>query len=354
MDKTQTQTVRRWRAHAGARLLSSFFVSGALSSMCAAASAQSEPSDFERLEVEAAKALAAKRTEDALDAFRALYLLRGDPRDACHVGRTAYLLGKMPEAFEHLVICTDHPSNSAKNGAQERYLMNERVVELAKVRSRIGVLRVLVNKAGAQVFVDGELVGVAPLPRDVGLEPGAVHHITAVLGAERAAGEITIAAGEQGIVNLTLAAPPAATPPSAAAPLKSAEPAVPSVAPSGSPPWAMGLKISGAAVGIVSLGLGIGALVAHQAELEAMASRAPSLSTKGCGRDQVFPLRCAEHYEALQDARSASWVYAFSLTAGVATGAGLFAAGVVGEALTARERVQVIPTVGGVVIRGAF
>jgi hypothetical protein len=357
MDQTKTTTARRRRRRA--RGLSSLFVGGALSLMlmssAASAQKQEQPDELERLENKALSALADKRLLDAFDVFRLLHALSGDPRDACNAGGAAYSLGNMLEAFRFLVICAERQPDPAWDSAREQKVMKTRDDELAKARLRVGALRVLVDKAGAEVFVDDEPVGTAPLAREIGLEPDVAHRVTAFLGAERAARHITIPAGEQRVVRLTLAAPRAVISPPTEAPRKSAPPVVPSVAPSASPVWPVALMFSGVAVAVIGVGVGSGAYITEQNARDAMDSREPSLSSGGCGRDEGFALRCAEYLDAARSARTASTVGVWAMTTGITAGAVLFGTGVVGERLTgARGRVQVAPTVGGVVIRGAF
>jgi hypothetical protein len=260
----------------------------------------------------------------------------------------------MPEALEHLVICLGRPIDPAKDSAPERQFMSERAEELGKVSARVGVVLVLVNKAGARVFVDGEPVGVAPLKRVVGLDPHVAHRITAVLGAERATREITLAAGERGTVDLTLGAPPAASPPSAAAPPESAEPSVPPVAPPASPVWPNMLVISGGIVLSISMGISLGALLEHQPALTAAESRVPFVFVKGCRGGEVYPKHCAEYREALYRAATASDLSTTFMFVGIAAGLTLGGAGYLFGSAVARERIQVAPTAGGVVVRGAF
>src|SRR5690606_30715999 len=90
---------------------------------------------------------------------------------------------------------------------------------LVEARAKAGRVSISVNAAGADVFIDDEFVGKAPLPEPVDVSVGA-HRIEAKLGEQTATASITASAGKIVDANLVLGAgAPAATPaPTAPAP----------------------------------------------------------------------------------------------------------------------------------------
>jgi hypothetical protein len=84
-------------------------------------------------------------------------------------------LGRWREASEHLAFALEtFPANGK---AAHRELLREK---LAKVREELGALTIVVGTAGAEVLVDGQRVGTAPLSGAVFVEAGA-HSVEARL-----------------------------------------------------------------------------------------------------------------------------------------------------------------------------
>ena len=87
---------------------------------------------------------------------------------------------------------------------------------LAQSRAKLGRIQV-VAASGAEVNLDGERVGVAPLPDGIYVEPGA--HTVRTKGADGAIDteSVTVMAGEERVARGSKAAVPAAAPPPATA-----------------------------------------------------------------------------------------------------------------------------------------
>jgi hypothetical protein len=85
------------------------------------------------------------------------------------LGRTEVELGKYRDAAEHLTIFLRETRDIATVSAEER-AEAERLLSLA--RAQVVALSILVEPAGADVFVDGVLVGKAPLADPVFVVPG--------------------------------------------------------------------------------------------------------------------------------------------------------------------------------------
>lgn len=75
--------------------------------------------------------------------------------------------------------------------------------DLAQVKALVGTVRVIVKPEGAEVFVDGERAGVAPLRSEVFLDPG-THAIEARLGDRRATKTIRIGRGEMDTLHFSI------------------------------------------------------------------------------------------------------------------------------------------------------
>jgi PEGA domain len=85
------------------------------------------------------------------------------------LGRTELELGKYREAAEHLTIFLRETREVAEVDAEER-ANTERL--LSRARAYVGALTIVVQPAGAEVFVDGAPAGKAPLADPVFVQPG--------------------------------------------------------------------------------------------------------------------------------------------------------------------------------------
>jgi hypothetical protein len=151
------------------------------------------------------------------------------------------------------------------------------IAELSQLRKKTGILSVASNVQGAEVRVDGQVVGVTPLG---GLRLDAGTHSVILLGKDGRStiGTATVRGGEESRITLELAVlPPRPEPLPPPAPLPVAEPRV--VAPKPAPRddslgpgvWAM-WGITGAFT-IAAVGTGVAALVAQRDHEEAVDAR---------------------------------------------------------------------------------
>jgi hypothetical protein len=214
-------------------------------------------------------AAGADKFAEAIGPWRAAYALRPDFENACNIGRAAFRIGAMRLAAEYLVRCVrdaPEPSTPAEKTRQRAELD-----ELASARREVGSLSIAVSKPGAEVILDGTLIGRSPLLETLFVEPGS-HHLHAALGRERASQRVDAAKGSSHTVTLTLQEPsPAPAPSSSALALSSSRP------PGADPPSrARGLGswilIGGGSLTALVLGTGV-ALAALAADKKADVER---------------------------------------------------------------------------------
>lgn len=85
--------------------------------------------------------------------------------------------------------------------------------ELAKLKSRIGIVTVKVDPPGAQVTVDGDAIGKAPLSEAVKLNPGSHKVEVTASGYERTLESVEVGSGDVRTVEVKLKPTPIAPPP---------------------------------------------------------------------------------------------------------------------------------------------
>ncbi|MEJ7731795.1 MAG: PEGA domain-containing protein [Polyangiaceae bacterium] len=180
----------------------------------------------------------AGRFEEALRSWRAAWDLHRTFDIAGNLAQVELKLGKRRGAAEHLTYALRNFPPSAK--ATVRAEMEARLDALKK---DIPSVRVRVNVPEAEVLVDGQVVGRAPLSDALYVEPG--KHLIAArhAGHTEAQQEVELAPGNTQDVELTLAA----------APLE--QPATP--ADGGAPRLNTGLLVGGIALAAAGLATGI-------------------------------------------------------------------------------------------------
>ena len=85
--------------------------------------------------------------------------------------------------------------------------------ELAKLKSRLGIVTLKVEPSGAQVTVDGDVVGKAPLSEPVKLNPGSHKVEVTASGYERTLESVEVGGGDVRTVDVKLKPTPIAPPP---------------------------------------------------------------------------------------------------------------------------------------------
>jgi len=117
--------------------------------------------------------------EKAYQAFQSAWKLREHWQIAANLGRAELRTGRHVAAAEHLSFFLREAKDiSPADRAAVQKLLDE-------AKQRIGTLLVKTNRPGAEVLVDGQVVGQAPLSRELYLDAGS-HTLEAQLGAEKA------------------------------------------------------------------------------------------------------------------------------------------------------------------------
>ncbi len=101
---------------------------------------------------------------------------------ACNLGRAEAELGKLSDAATHLAYCLDNFSASPQPELRAARLKYRELYRT--VTAQVSKLEIEVEPDGAQVFMDGQKIGVAPLGRSLYVVPGQ-HSIQAHLPGYR-------------------------------------------------------------------------------------------------------------------------------------------------------------------------
>lgn len=147
-----------------------------------------------------------KKYEEARAAFLQAYALKRHPAVLLNLAQSELRANRPADAARHFAqYLRENPNpSSLERQDAERGLL--------EARAKAGRVSISVNAAGADVFIDDEFVGKAPLPEPVDVAVG-THRIEAKLGEQTASASITAAAGKIVDANLVLgAAAPAVTP----------------------------------------------------------------------------------------------------------------------------------------------
>lgn len=145
--------------------------------------------------IDAAKS---EQWEKAYESFQAAWKIKQHPQIAVNLGRAALKTGRPLEAAERLTFFLRETKDQVQN--QDRAAVQKLLLE---AKQKIGTLLVKVNKPGAEVVVDGQVVGQAPLGREVFVDAGS-HTVEARLGKERAEPvTVDLKAGDSRQVGLT-------------------------------------------------------------------------------------------------------------------------------------------------------
>ena len=135
----------------------------------------------------------------ALTEFRRAYALVPNYRALYNIGQVSYELQDYVTAlqsFEAYLVGGGSEIPKKRRAEVEK--------EIEKLRPRIASATIAVSAAGAEVRVDDAVVGKAPLPEPVRLNPGK-HRVTATLAGKRTADQsIEVAGGDTVKVDLSL------------------------------------------------------------------------------------------------------------------------------------------------------
>ena len=192
------------------------------------------------LHVEGAKLYDEGKYEQAYVAFVAAWALKKHPQIAGNLADCEMKLGKYRDAAEHYRFITGNVSGDVKPEDQRRA-----EGRLKEVQQKIATVEIAVSVAGAELSLDGALLGKSPLAESLFLDPGR-HTIAARLdGYAPMTQPIDAAAGSTQAVRLEMKS--SGLPPPPPSPQSSARKLAP------------GLVIAG--VGVAALATGIGFLV---------------------------------------------------------------------------------------------
>lgn len=158
-----------------------------------------------------------KKYDEARAAFLQAYALKKHPAVLLNLAQSELRANRPADAARHFAqFLRDNPEASALE-------KQEAERGLAEARAKAGRIQVSVNAAGADVFVDDELVGKAPLAEPVDVAPGD-RRIEAKLGDQTQSIVVKAAAGKVVEAKLNLGAgspagvPPVLLPPAQSAP----------------------------------------------------------------------------------------------------------------------------------------
>lgn len=140
-----------------------------------------------------------KQYEKARAAFLQAYALKKHPAVLLNLAQSELRSGHEAEAATHFSEYIRDPNGSAV----ER---QEAERGLAEAKKRVAEFSVTVEGAGAEVYVDGNLVGRAPLPGPIYLAPGN-HAVEAKQGDKAAAANVNASAGQTGAIDLSFSNP---------------------------------------------------------------------------------------------------------------------------------------------------
>jgi hypothetical protein len=144
------------------------------------------------------EAYTAKRWRDAYEAYSKAFALKQSYDIAGNLGDVELILGKHRDAAEHL-------SLSLRLWPTLRLEQKKRTAErLEEAKKSVGAAKVTVDADGAEITVNGRVVGKSPLSDVVWVEPGPIV-VEAKLGDRFAKRTVAFAAGEKKDVVLHLA-----------------------------------------------------------------------------------------------------------------------------------------------------
>ncbi|KYF69769.1 tetratricopeptide repeat protein [Sorangium cellulosum] len=207
--------------------------------------------------------------ERARVAYLAAWALQKRLQIAGNLAEAEMKLGRFREAAEHLAhYLREAPREQPPPPAAE---IKAAEALYAAARAEVGALSIATLENGAEILVDGEVVGVAPLPGPVFVEPG-WHTVSARRGHRFGVRQARVEKGGEALVEVELAdgnLGPSTKPPPVASP-DSAAPAPPASTvperPAGGARVSVVPVVIGGALGVVGLGVGVGFTLAANAK----------------------------------------------------------------------------------------
>jgi hypothetical protein len=218
--------------------------------------ASAETEQARQLYKDGVKEAARGKWDKARDLFVEAFRLKRHFQIAFSLGQAELKVGQHLSAAEHLAFFLKEAQSVPEEDRRKAGEM------LDEARRHVGTLHIQVDRAGAEILVDGASMGRAPLDGEVFVAPGQ-RVIEARLDGFRAAREErTVAAGAPVRLSLKLGTVDVERSPPPAAPTAPVERR--SGAPEGGPN--MGILIGGAAASVVGIGLGAGFAIGSNAK----------------------------------------------------------------------------------------
>lgn len=113
------------------------------------------------------QAYAAGKLQEAYEGYLQAFDLKKSHDICSNLANTEALLGRKADAANHLARCVrDFP---ATEGDAKRKKIEKR---LRDARAEVGAVRIAASERGAEVFIDGRSIGMAPIAFEVYAEPG--------------------------------------------------------------------------------------------------------------------------------------------------------------------------------------
>lgn len=176
--------------------------------------------------------------EKALGGFQEVWVTEKKPKVMGNIGRCELKLGKYRDAAEHLDLFLRLDTEMTPDERKDVYDL------LGEAKKHVTTLRVTVTPAGAEVFVNGESKGRAPLEGDIFVEPGR-HKIEARTDKGAELTEIDTQSGAEWPVKLEVKEKVVMKPP-------------PPPPPPSTPPMRIALLVVGSGVAVAGLGVWAG------------------------------------------------------------------------------------------------
>lgn len=315
--------------------------------------------------------MASGRVKEAREEYLTAFRLRKSYDVAGNLGSAELTLGFPRDAAEHLLFALHHYAASGTTAAQ----LETAKQRFAEAERQIGRVKVSVSMNGADVLVDGTVVGRAPLDEDVFVEPGERTIEARLAGYEPAKQTIKIGKGAAQLVTLklTVADPPPLASASAVPAASVSASASPPPVPSGStapiaPVEAGGPSKPVVITGGIAAGAALIAGVVFVALSKGKASDADTLAETLKQSGAARPCQSSAEACATIDAKRRAQNTFADAAAGGFISAGVLALGTLGYGLFAprsktledskRAGIRVAPLVtsqqGGVLIVGAW
>ena len=278
---------------------------------------------------------------EARAAFLAAWALKQHWQIAANLADCELQLGRFRDAAEHAMYYV-------KNAPADR---SDRAMKLfAEASLKVATLRIDAQPEGAEVFVDGQSIGRAPVSSLVFLDPGE-HTITArVSGRPEVARKLSLLAGREDKVKLEVEAAAVAPPPAVLPPLPpplSSGPSVP-------------LVVGGAAISLAALGTGVALFAvasSRGSDADQMVSQLKSASTPLCAKASTTGV-CGDLFSLRQEQGTFHNTGVALLVGGSVAAAGTLVYALWPRGKRATRDAWVVPVVStggaGVWMRGTF